>query len=468
MRGRGQLLATALAVLAVAAGGVYLEREVGPRPLAAAAPGRAPSGAWLCPHGGGPGWSVGVVLANPGEDPVRVRLTSLSGRRPGEPRLLEVPAGGTLRADVPAGAREAATYVEYFGGWVAAGWVARAGGKEHGVAAEACLGAPARRLILPDGETERGEETSLVVMNPFAVDAVLTITLLTEEGPPVTTKEWSDVVLPARRAAVFRVNEVKLGERTVSALVDVGVGRVAAASLVFSGEERQVRSAVGVPAAARRLLLPGAGGSGQSELVVAAVGEERDARLGVSVLGPEGPAIAEGLEDEAQAPSSARTYPVLAQGAATFDVHAEAGAPGVAAVRRSTGPSGDQAAVPGAAVPASAWVVLPAVAGRPAHPRLVLANPGSAPVAVTLVALPGAGAVAPPAPTVVQVPGGSTVAAPAAFVEALPGAAVLAVAPEGTFVAASASNSLGREGFAGYAAALGVPVPERWVREWRR
>jgi hypothetical protein len=464
MRGRGQLLAAALAVLAVAAGGVYLEREVGPRPLAPAAPGRAPSGAWLCPHGGGPGWSVGVILANPGEDPVLVRLTSLSGRRAGEPQLLEVPAGRTLRADVPAGAREAATYVEYFGGWVAAGWVAHAGGKERGVAAEACSGTPARSLILPDGETERGEETFLVVMNPFALDAVLTVTLLTEDGPPVTTKEWSDVVLPARRAAVFHVNEVKLGERTVSAVVDVGVGRVAAASLVFSGERRQVRSAVGVPAATGRVLLPGAGGSGQSELVVTAVGEERDARFGVSVLGSDGPTIAEGLEEVAQAPSSARTYPVLAQGAATFDVHAEAGAPAVAAVRRSTGPSGDRSALPGAAAPARAWVVLPAVAGRPAHPRVVLANPGSAPVTVTLVALPGGGAVG-PGPIVVEVPGGSTVAAPAAFVEALPGAAVLAVADDGTFVAASASNSLGRRGSAAYAAALGVPVPGRWIPE---
>jgi hypothetical protein len=87
---------------------------------------------------------------------------------------------------------------------------------------------------------------------------------------------------------------------------------------------------------------------------------------------------------------------------------------------------------------------------------------------VTLVALPGAGSAAPPAPAVVEVPGGSTVAAPAAFVEALPGAAVLAVAREGTFVAASASNSLGREGFAAYAAALGVPVPGRWVAGWPR
>ncbi len=464
MRGRGQLLATVLAVLAVAGGGAYLEREVGPRPPAPAPAGRAPSGAWLCPHGGGPGWSVGIVLANPGDDPVLVRLTPLSGRRPGEPRLLEVPAGRTLRAEVAAGAREAATYVEYFGGWVAAGWVAHAGGREHGVAAEACLGAPGRRFLLPDGDTERGQETLLVVMNPFAVDAVLTITLLTEQGPPVTTKGWSDVVLPARRAAVFRVNEVKLGERTVSAVVDAGVGRVAAASLVLSGEERQVRSALGIPAAAGRLLLPGAGGSGQSELVVTAVGEERDARFGVSVLGPEGPAVAEGLEEADQAPASARTYPVLAQGAATLDVHAEAGAPGVAAVRRSTGPSGDRSALPGAAVPAPAWVVLPTVAGRPAHPRLVLANPGNAPVAVTLVPLPG-GSAAPPAPIVVEVPGGSTRAAPAAFVEALPGAAVLAVAGEGTFVAASASNSLGREGYAAYAAALGVPVPEPWVPE---
>ncbi|HXF37045.1 MAG TPA: hypothetical protein VNO17_07680, partial [Actinomycetota bacterium] len=117
----------------------------------------------------------------------------------------------------------------------------------------------------------------------------------------------------------------------------------------------------------------------------------------------------------------------------------------------------------GGAAPAEAWVVLPTVAGRPSHPRLVLANPGPEPIAVRLSALPPAGATEVPGPVRVELPARAAVSAPAAFVEALPGAAVLAVSEGGTFLAVSASTSLGQEGLAGNAAALGVAVPARWV-----
>jgi hypothetical protein len=39
----------------------------------------------------------------------------------------------------------------------------------------------------------------------------------------------------------------------------------------------------------------------------------------------------------------------------------------------------------------------------------------------------------------------------------------VAVAGSGTFVPASVSSSLGREGFATYAAALGIAVPDAWI-----
>jgi hypothetical protein len=405
---------------------------------------------------------VQLALANPGPEPVRVRLTALSARRPAPPRELEVPPGNEVRVEVPALAPEASTYAEFFGGWVAAGWVAQAEGQASGVAAEPCLPGPAGRFLLPDGNTERGEETALLVMNPFAADAVLTITLLTEEGAPVTTKEWSDVVLPAHRSAIFAVNEVKLGERTVSAVVDVGVGRVGAASLGFTGEERRIRSVVGATGLAARAVLPGWSGTGQSELILTNPAGERNLRVAVSVLGPEGARAAEGLEEVEVGPSSAITAPVPVEGPSALDVQAEAGGPGLAAARRIPGVSGDPAAI-GTASPAGAWVVLPTVAGRPSHPRLVLANPGAEPIAVRLQALPPPGSAGVPAPVTVEVPARATVSAPGAFVEALPGAAVLAVAEEGTFLAASASTSLGREGLAGHAAALGVAVPARWV-----
>ena len=113
-----------------------------------------------------------------------------------------------------------------------------------------------------------------------------------------------------------------------------------------------------------------------------------------------------------------------------------------------------EAAVTGAE-PADSWIVLPAVAGEPSLPGLVLSNPGTEPAVVTLSYLqPG------PAETVqVTVQPGTTLQAPKEFRLLAPEAAVLAEASSGVFVPVAASYSLGREGLATYAASLGIPVP---------
>jgi hypothetical protein len=98
------------------------------------------------------------------------------------------------------------------------------------------------------------------------------------------------------------------------------------------------------------------------------------------------------------------------------------------------------------------------VAGAPSHPGLVLANPGDEPAEVELRHLGSAAA-----GVTVTVPPRRTATAPAEFLEAEPDAAVLAVASSGTVVVAAASYSLGREGSATYAVALGIPIPERWL-----
>jgi hypothetical protein len=127
----------------------------------------------------------------------------------------------------------------------------------------------------------------------------------------------------------------------------------------------------------------------------------------------------------------------------------------VAAVRRTFGVVSDQASVTGA-LPASSWIVLPAVAGEPSNPGLVLANPGIEPAVVTLSFLsPG------PAEQIsVSVPPDSTVEAPERFLRVAPEAGVRAEARSGTFIPAAASYSLGHDGFATYAVALGIAIPE--------
>src|SRR5207247_2227119 len=68
--------------------GVYLQREVGTVASVAVASEAAPSGAWFCPHGGGAEWAVTLELANRGTEPVQVRVTGISGRRPSTPQSL--------------------------------------------------------------------------------------------------------------------------------------------------------------------------------------------------------------------------------------------------------------------------------------------------------------------------------------------------------------------------------------------
>lgn len=459
MRSRGQVLAALLVLALVVAGGAFLEREVGPRALAAGSPGAAPSGAWLCPHGGGVDWTVTLHVANPGDRPVRIRVTELSAGAPRRPRSFTVPPGSDLALPEPAPQRESSSYVEYFGGWVAAGWVAHAGGGEVGVAAEPCLARPATRWLLADGTTRQHEDAYLIVMNPFAADAVFTITLLTDRGSSITTEDWTNVPLKPERSAAFRVNAKALGYATVSAIVDVKVGRVAASSLGVS-ELGGVRSSVGVPGSGwARTILPGGFDQGRTELVAMNPGERKAGLSGEELSNDASQALAV-FQDGGPDPHASQTYPVSTRGPATIVVNASAGA---TVARRTYGMRSDTAATSGAPAASGAWVVLPSAAGRPAHPGLVLANPGEAPATVTLSYLPSGPSPPAPAPVTVRVPPGRTVAAPKAFVEAKPFSAILAVASAGTFVPASASYSLGQEGFASFAVSVGVRVPDAWI-----
>jgi hypothetical protein len=157
------------------------------------------------------------------------------------------------------------------------------------------------------------------------------------------------------------------------------------------------------------------------------------------------------LAESSLPPMSARTFPATTS--VPSSVRLGVSGDRMAAVRRTFGTVSDQAAVDGAE-PASSWVVLPTVAGSPSHPGLVLANPGTEPAEVVLSFLsPG-----PDQQVTVTVPPQSTVAAPEAFLSVAPEVGVSATASSGTFIPASASYSLGLEGFAGYAVALGIPI----------
>lgn len=457
MKGRGQATAAVLAVALVAAGGVYLQHEVGPKTAAAGPPGSAPSGAWFCPHGGGTDWTVSLEVANPGAEPVPIRVRTLGADKPTPAKNYVIEAGAELLLPVPADSRERASIVEYFGGWVAAGWVAHGGGGEGGVGAEPCMPDAGTKWLLPDATTVEHEDSYVIVMNPFAADAVFSLRLFSEK-PMVSTAELTNVRLKPYRSVSFHLNETLLDRTTVSTQLDVKVGRVAAATLGVS-DVSGVRSTDGVlgdPPA--RTILPGGFDQGRTDLVVMNRTSGR-VTLGGSLLQRDGDQPLGSLAESSPGADSAQTYPVMTDGPSTIDLRPDAP---VAVARRTYGVVSDSGSTAGATSPSSAWVILPAVAGAPSHGGLVLADPGDEPAEVTLSFLP-LGTEPPTAPITVTVPPRRTVSVPREWVESEPGVAVLAVASSGTFVPAAASYSLGREGYATYAVSLGVPIPDAWI-----
>lgn len=458
VRPRGQTL-VALAVLGVVALGGLISQWAGIREAGAVAPRVATSGAWLCPHGGGGRWSASIYATNPGSDPVTVRASSLGEGRPRELGEITVQPGTSEEIPAPAGELASATSLEYFGGWVAASWVARADGKDVGVAAEPCLPGAGRHWTLPDGTTEQGESAYVVVMNPFAADAVFDVTALTDSDQPKGITDFTDYVLAGGRSAAFKLNQLVLGEPAVAARVDVSIGRVAVATLGISSKAG-IRSSVGWPGSPRGgAILTGGGDAGASVLTAADPGTS-PTTFSASVLGPKGLQIAGRLRQQTQEGMSATAYQVTTGDPASISVATQLGDPGVVLARRTRGASQDLGSTGGVAGAAGAWIVSPATGTAPRTPVVYLTNPGERPIDVSLATLPVNGS---PASARTTIPPGGTIAAPKRLFSGKGDHPVMALAERGTFAAAAASYSQGQHGVAGYAVSAGIPIPDAWI-----
>ena len=443
---------TVLSAVLLAAGvAAALTLPVVSRTPSSGAPGDVTSGTWFCPHGGGEGWSVQLEVANPSDEPVPIRVTTFDGDGKSRSEDRTVPGGSTVSVDVEAGSASTSSTVEYFGAWVAAGWVTTAGGAQAGVAAEPCADRTASRWYLPDMSTVEGEDDSIILSNPFAADAVFSVTLLTPGREPTRTDALTNVLLRARHTTAVRLRKTLLGEATVSAIVDVSVGRIAAATLDVTGTTG-IRSAIGYAGSLEEpVVLPGALGTGAGDLVTMIPGTEGVA-LAASLLGT-GPAQpVAGLAEAAPTGGSARAFPVSAAEASAivFD------SPGVALARRTSGERDAGSLIGG--TPAPGWILLPTVTGPPFSIGIAIANPGDESVTVVVTALgPG------PTPITLPIAPKQVILVPAAFADLAGSVAVMVVASSGEVVVGGGSSSGGRAGNAAYATALGVRIPEAWL-----
>lgn len=441
----------------LALGGMAADR-VGPATPSDGPVPSAVSSVWVCPHGGGEGWEGWIALANPGDAPVRARLSGLTSSPRNGSRSVTVPPGSEVLQPVEAGLPESATVVEVFGGWLAVGWLVRADDPDTGISAEPCSDAVGATWYTTESTSEDGERATLVVANPFAAPAVFDVVLFSPDNPPLRDPDWSDLVLRGGRSMALEISRKVVGEEAVAAVVQAKVGRIAVGTLGVT-TDGGVRGVLGTMTPASTWYLPAGGGSGQSSLVTF-VPEDQGVRFGARLLGEEGPQAAGDLVEAQQQGASTRVSPVVVQGPASIVAAASADRTFVTA-QRAAGQSADDAATGGTAVAWPAWVVLPTVAVEPSFPGLVVSNPGAEIVTVTLRLLPPEGEGSPEEITF-QVEPSSSGGAPEGFLERSPQAAVLVTA-DAPVIAAGASTSSGVRGLSWYAISLGVPVPSGTV-----
>jgi hypothetical protein len=451
MRGGRGWLALVLAVLVVL--GAEVAARVGPASPAAATTAAALSSTWLCPHGGGPGWTSTIEIANPTGATLDARLTSYADGPVGKPQDLSVPPHGEVLHEVNATARAASTRIDIFGGWAAVGWVEWGGAKEPGLGAEPCTSSPGQRWDVVDGVTTQRSRSFLVVMNPFTIDAVVDVTLYLPEEPPVRSNDWTDLTIPAGSSVALPVGSQKvgaLGQSIVGAEVVAARGRVAVGSTVVR-DGGGIRSSIAVPGEQSRWILPITGGTGGATLSLL-VSNDTGVRFAANVLaqGVDPSSIGD-LTDVRQGGASTVSTEVPTKGPSALVVSSEDGL--VAAGLRAAGRGVDDASTSGTSTSASDWVVLPAAFGLDPVPSLVLVNDGTTKVQATVTLLhDGGGSIG---DTVqVTVPAGQTAPVPRGFLAKDHTAAAL-IEASGPIVALGA----GTAGSGRFAMALGVPIP---------
>ncbi len=469
VRSRGQGVLTVAVAGVVAVGAISLDR-LGQREPAAAAPPTATSGTWLCPHGGGDAYEGTVFLANPGETQVMARVTELDADAADGSSDVLVPPRSQIAVEVAASTRSSSTFVETFGGWVAAGWMIRGAGGEAGVGAEPCAPEARRDWVSAAPTTGEGDDSFLVVMNPFDTDAVFDVALFSSGRAPVRHADLTDVTVAPRRSVAIRLNLYAQGEGGLGVSIEVSSGRVAASTLLAS-RGRGIGSVLASATPGERQVLLTTTGTGRSVLAVAvptptpASASDQGAAPGglgstfaATLRSLDPPQPAGGLADQAQEPESAAAYPVTTTGPSAVDVVVREGAPLVAAIR-TAGVGRDGAATAGSVAPATSWIVTPTVAGEPARAGLLLLNPGPSQATVTVSSIPSEGTTV--TETVVSVPPGSVGVLPRDFLDGIGSASLLVTAEGSPVIALGASTSLGNDGLSLFGLAAGVPIPSQ-------
>jgi hypothetical protein len=357
----------------------------------------------------------------------------------------EVGPETAIYLEVPAEGPPAASTVEYFGAPVGAGMIVSLP-KGGGLAADPCASDASRQWVVPGGTTLRGQRARLVIMNPFAIEATVEVSLAAPRRV-VRPGALRGLVLPPHRSTSVDLNRYALGEEALAARIQATLGRVVAGGMGISTEG--VRSAIGVPAPARAWVLPGSADDGVTDLQVVVPGRQ-DAPLRVRAQRSDGQAP---LIDEAS---------VAAGFAEMFELEAErsgvlvesAGAPPLVASRRTVSSDSEDGALTAGASPRPArWLALPASGPGGEGARLLLVNSGGRTARARVTLLSDTGPLDAPSVASVTLGAGRILVVDLSSLAGLRPVAALVEVNDGTLVPAQESISA-----VGYAVSVGIPV----------
>lgn len=382
-----------------------------PAPVAASIPpADAHSSAWYCAAGTaavGGNADETVFVTNVGTRPVRADVRVTADANSSTSRDVDIPARTRVAVrvfDVVA-TMTPGVVVESIGGPVVVEHEIRNGVHQ---ALGPCAREAAATWYLPAGTTVKGAQQWLSLFDPFADDAIVDVTFLTDGGPQAP-QALQGLVVPRHTKVVVPVHDSVQRQAVVATQVRARIGRVVAEqSLVFDPTSGRagLTLALGAPTPAQDWSLPaGQVVAGPDAAVIANPGNTAATVTVDVVLDGE----AKLTPDSVQVPDhSVVVVDLMARvpPSTNFWVRLHSDQPVVVAQTMNNALA--SATVPATPVVARVWAFASARSTPTATDVVVVANPSGRPVTVRFDAL-ASGAASPVADAAVSIPAGGRV-----------------------------------------------------------
>ena len=341
------------------------------------------SGVLGCPWARGSDGSGSVYVANLGDAPADVRVTTVPLR--GSPAIsaLRLAAGSVAsvrvggRRPIPSGA-----IVEYAGSEIVASHSVIT---PAGVATATCA-SPGGDVAVP-GLRTRDAESTLTILNPGAARAEVSVTLLSD-GRRLAPIRLSGFEVPPRGRRRFLLGDFAFAARDLVALVHAVSGRVVAEGLIAPVSGRGLDLIGSVVPSTAGVAISGASGPG-AVFSAAAVGED-DSGIDARLITPGGARAFPGMATSVGGGETKSARIVGPPGPSAIALDVSVGSPVAVATKwgLTAGRGYDEAGLEGVGL-AQRWGGVAATAVARSTLYIVVANPGADPATLHIRLLNG-------------------------------------------------------------------------------